>query len=257
MTIPALSEQEFIDLLVGNLPRGWFSVEDRAPGGATYITLHGAAKNDYTVYQKAIVAQRRGRITTAAGVELDDIATDFFGSTFMRYTNESDSNYRTRLVHRLFNPIGTTAGIVAIVTETLGTVPVVYTRANQIAASGGYNHDRNVNSLVPTYPCGGYSNGVNPYGGFFAYGVPQSCWAHPQGPYTGEGGQFGYNESGVYLLDIGAYQGLVTVQQPEPDDDHFLTFRQIMALITSLKPYATVAWVRVNGPTSTGGVPIM
>jgi len=69
-------------------------------------------------------------------------------------------------------------------------------------------------------------------------------------------GSIGYDEAGAYASDLGPYQCLIDIQQPEPTDEKFLTFDQIMRLVESLKPLATMCWVKVTGPVSNGGMPI-
>lgn len=70
-------------------------------------------------------------------------------------------------------------------------------------------------------------------------------------------GPLAYDQGGAYSSSYaGAYQALITVQQPEPDSAYFLRYAQIMALVDSLRPAGTTMWVRVIGPQSNGGVPI-
>jgi hypothetical protein len=241
------------------VPQPWFSVETKAVGGALYLILKAMATNDHATYQKLLQQEQSISLLTAVGSQVETIAQFFFGDTLPRFTGETDSAYKTRIVNFLFERFGTRQGMYNVLNAALGTPPVIHERNDLLDTFGGYLAAQD--GYLPTaYPSGGYYSPGQPiqnYGGIFAYDNASTPWAHPYGPYTGIGGQLGYNVHGTWLLEIGPYQALIDVQQPEPVDPHFLRYNQIMALITLIKPLGTVSWVKVIGPPSNGGLPLL
>lgn len=218
MLIENTTLNDFIQQLRNYLPVNWFSNAAVTPGGNTYALLKAEATSEKVINDDLIIVQNQISLVTATGDQIDAIARDFFGNTLPRLPSESDASYRARIVSRLFLRAGTRQAMYDGITAAVQTPPVIRERKGLIAGGG----------WMQTYPI------VRNFG--------------PIGWDTG---------TALYGIDLGPYQALIDVQQPEPTSDHFLTFSQIMALIQAIKPIATTMWVKITGPASTGGIPIM
>ena len=233
MSIEILSQSDFTQRLIGLMPANWIASEDLSPGGLSYALLDSFSANDNNNYSALEQIQESLFLTTATGVQIDNIAKDFFGNTFTRNSGESDQSYISRIVSRLFLPLGTKEGLVSAIQRSL-KVPNVdgsYTPVTPVILEG---NSANVS--------GGYSDGINVYGPL-AYG-PQS--AVPSGSAAG----------GLYAWQGGTftYQALITVQQPSQylsdgvtPNPYFMLYLDIMTLVDSVRPLATVLWVQVLG----------
>lgn len=220
MAVPTITDQEFIDWVVSYFPSTWFAETEKVSGGGLYAHASAIATGDIALYTKIRLFYNSLTFTNAAGTQIDEIVKDYFGSKLPRLPGELDADYVTRVVTRLMLPVGTREGMRLAIVSTIKTAPLIQERRDL----------RN--------PCG---------------------WARwtPGNKLTAQTyGDFAWSRAGTVYYNIGAFQALITVNQPEPEDPSFLTFDQIMALIDSVKPEATIMWVRVIGPSSTGGEPI-
>lgn len=220
MPVAPVTELEFTQWLISYFPSRWFSNEAQAPGGGLYATAAALASDDVKVYARVLQFYNSITLTNAVGTQIDDIVKDYFGNKLPRLPGEGDAAYKGRAVTRLMLPVGTREGMDLGVFSVVGTHPIILE-----------NRD-----------------------------LANSCgWAKwtPGNKYTAQVyGDFAWNRAGRFYLNLGAYQALITVYQPEPTSPNFLTFDQIMALVNSLKPEATIMWTQVIGPPSTSGVPI-
>lgn len=219
MPIPIVTEEEFVAWAKAALPTNWFS-QQALLGGGIHVSMSGLGSQDFVVYDKLLELQKSFRFQTAEGSQLDDLVKDYFGDKISRFSEETDNSFRNRALALLFIPLGTEVGIAEGIENTIGTTPILRERMTTLNSCGWAK---------------------------WSPGEPETAEIH---------GDFAWNLAGVTYYDMAAYQGLITVYQPEPEVEGFLTFGQIMKLIEALKPEATVMWVRVVGPTSTGGVPI-
>jgi hypothetical protein len=84
------------------------------------------------------VAKQR-RIGTADGVNLDQIAADFFGQKLGRFTAEGDDAFRTRIKANLLAPKATRQAVIDALVALTGLSPVVFEPGNT-TDTGGYGH---------------------------------------------------------------------------------------------------------------------
>lgn len=217
MPIPNVTKEEFLERLAALLPRGWFS-QEAVEEGNTHALLSAIADGDDVVYQQLLLVQQQLSLLTAAGDQLDAVVTDYFGENLPRLTGESDAAYRARAVAQLLLPVGTRPGLEAALGRALNSTPRI----------------------------------MEPGSSRLAGGYASSNWNNVYGPLA-------WNIAGMWFVasaSLDPYEGKITVQQPEPGTDYFMTYPQILKLIATVKPVGSKVWVRVLGPDSTGGVPI-
>jgi hypothetical protein len=220
VTIANVTQDDFTAWAKSALPTNWFSEEAKASGGNLYATLRAIAKGDETTYTNMLALQSSLTFTNAEGSQVDDLVRDYYGTKLKRQAGETDSSFKARALARLFVPVGTEQGMSDGIERTLGTEPIIITGRN-LTNPGGWARWQPGNNLTAE---------------LF--------------------GHFAWDE-GNFAVDLGPYQALITVYQPEPSSGQFLTYSQIMRLIEDLKPEATIMWVKVVGPPSNGGLPIM
>src|SRR5690348_16052335 len=69
------------------------------------------------IYSESAYVQLQMRISTATDINLDQIATDFFGVTGLpRDTNEGDISYRNRILANLLLERATRRGMIKVLT---------------------------------------------------------------------------------------------------------------------------------------------
>mgnify|MGYP003443158316 CR=1 FL=1 len=252
MTVPSVTQAEFAKRLASFFPVNWAGQDAHTVGVLSDIWA-GISQTDYVVHGKLLTVQQQISLLTAVGDQMDNIARDFFGDKFPRNSGESDSAYRTRIVTRLFQPIGTRPGMEDGIETALGTAPTVMEKT-EFYQTGAWSDNDDVASGA-AYDSGGYMDGSTVCGPF-AYDTSGAVLGAGSTISPAHPGAIGYDEAGAYALELGPYQCLIDIQQPEPDDDKFLTYGQIMRLVESLKPLSTICWVKITGPESTDGVPI-
>ncbi len=256
MVIQTLDQTYFLNQFIGMLPVNWFAAETTDPKGEVYCIAAALAAGDAANNTQTINFQRRVNLSTAVGSELDTLIQNFYKNKFPRMPGESDASYLTRFKNRLYAQHDTVGGMIAIIQDTLNETPVI--RENGIDLSNGYWADYTQFGHIRP---GGWADPaplvVTEYGGNFAYNENTAApWDAivPVPPVLT--GNMAWDVNGMWGTNLGPYQALIDVQQPEPIDPHFLTYRQIMSLITDIKPAGTVMWVRVIGPVASGGIPI-
>lgn len=102
--------------LVSLVPGGWFS---RAATIRDAV-LGGLADSLANIYSLIGTIKNQARIRTASGWVLDLIAWDFFGPDLVRYSGETDSQFRTRILANIFLPKLTRAAIQASIENLTG-----------------------------------------------------------------------------------------------------------------------------------------
>lgn len=188
--------------------------------------IQGLSNSSAFVYTLYIYAKLQTRILTATDGWLDMIAADYFGASLQRSANQSDANFRARIVVNMFRERGTRYAITKVLTDLTGRAPVIF-EPTRPADTGAYSAPNSGYSVA-----GGYGSMVIPYQGFI----------HAFRP-IGSGIPFiaGYGTSpGGYSTPSQVdYATLSQVANSVSDLD-------IYAAIDSVKPAGTIAWVRIT-----------
>jgi hypothetical protein len=264
---------ELTEQQANNLPLNWFGANalvkkddqfddgTRAvkKSGAAYATVKGFAKLDATIYEQLDTINNQFGLTNATGDQVEAIVADFFDDKLPRFAGETDAAYKSRFVTRLLSPTGTRQGMSDAILRMLGTAPIIKELAE--ASLTGCWSDWSNAANVYCYGGGGYLTTDTSSGstvltsGPLGYGVCGATFQPQTVPFGSN--PLAYNTDGSYSANLGPYQAFIDVTQPEPSDPKFKTYSQILALIDTFKPFGTTMWVRVQGPVSTGGIPIL
>lgn len=174
----------------------------------------------------------QARISTAGGVFLDIIASDFFGLFLSRRNAELDASLRTRIKKELLREKGTRAGLIAAVTDLTGRVPTVFEPGYTLDTGGwgvtgrmGYGVAGGYGSLV--LPFQFFINALRPLGG----GVASVAGYGHIGGFNGMTGGYGVGSI--------EYVSLAMVNSPVVDQD-------ILNVINDVKPVASIAWTTIS-----------
>ena len=100
----------------------WFN-NDSSP--ILDAVLYGWGATWAFIYSLYAYAKLQTRILTATDGWLDLIAGDFFGNGLLRYTGQSDSSYRSRIVASIFRERATRYAITKICQDITGRTPIV------------------------------------------------------------------------------------------------------------------------------------
>jgi hypothetical protein len=180
------------------------------------------------MYSLIAYAKLQTRIATATDGFLDLVAFDYFGSYIARRVNELDASLRARIKQNLLRQKATRAGIIKLLTDLTGNVPVVF---------------------EPWRPldCGAYGKNIFGYGVAGGYGsvvVPYQAFVTAYRPLT-QGIPFvaGYgNSQGAYsTASSGEWANLSESAGSVTDAD-------IYAAIADAKVEGTLVWVRIEDP---------
>ena len=159
------------------LPSRWFPVSRDGGPSATPVldgVLAGFGATWAAMYSLLSYTRLQTRIATATNVFLDLIAGDFFGTSLLRRSGETDAPFRSRIQQSLFAPRATRAALIKALTNLTGRAPAVFEPAY-------------------TYDTGGYGTPLQS-GGAFAYGMaggygslllPFQCFLIAYRPRTG------------------------------------------------------------------------
>jgi hypothetical protein len=97
------------------------------------------AKAGNIIYTQYAYTALQTRIKTATDTNLDLIAVDFFGPTgLLRRTNESDAQYRNRILINLIRIRGTRPAIVNVLQDLTGRTPFIF-EPSRPGDTGGYS----------------------------------------------------------------------------------------------------------------------
>ncbi|QBJ80503.1 hypothetical protein [Aquitalea sp. USM4] len=122
------------------LPRGWFPDSTPLLDGL----LWGYAQALAWLYSLYLFAKAQTRIKSATGGWLDIAAQDFFGTGLVRYSGQSDTSYRNRIVVNLFRERGTRNAMVKVLTDLTGRAPLIFEPA-RAADTGSYGATEVIN----------------------------------------------------------------------------------------------------------------
>lgn len=199
----------------------WFS--DDTP--VLDALLRGFAYAKSFVYGLIVYASLQTRIKTATDGWLDMIAADFFGSSLLRKSGQSDSSFRNRIIINLFRERATRNGLVRVLTDLTGRAPVVFEPQRPLD-TGSYG-----GPLIGYGVAGGYGSMMLPFQAFVTAYRPTSTGIPNVAGYGVSTG--GYSRaSQAEIASMNMIQGAVT------DDD-------IYAAIFSVKPVGTTIWTRI------------
>jgi hypothetical protein len=202
------------------IPR-WFS--DSTP--VLDALLRGFAYAKSFVYGLIVYAALQTRIKTATDGWLDMIAADFFGSSLLRKSGQSDASFRNRIIINLFRERATRNGLVKVLTDLTGRAPVVFEPQRPLD-TGSYG-----GPLIGYGVAGGYGSMLLPFQAFVTAYRPTSTGIPNVAGYGVSTG--GYSRaSQAEIASLNMIQGAVT------DDD-------IYAAIDSVKPVGTTIWTRI------------
>ena len=196
------------------LPQSWFA--DATPVLDGLLGGLGAAWGG--LYGLLRTVQAQTRIRTASGGFLDMIADDFFGSAFLRGTDEEDVPFEGRILQNLLRPRGTRQAVSQILGQLTGRQPVIFEPALS-SDTGGYSTD---------------ALGYGVAGAYGSLSLPYQCFVtayRPLGvgiPLVG-----GYGTSGPLV-----YANLAWIGTHVTDAD-------ILEAIVSVLPASTTAWTRI------------
>lgn len=161
--LPFASTGDQIDIL-GRLKRRlppWFG---NGPTPRLDALLTGPAWAFAQVYALWAYAKKQTRIASATGGWLDLIAADFFGSTLLRFANQSDTAFRARILASILGERATRAAVIKTVQVLTGRTPILrepsrvydgcaYAPAigSRTTGFGGYNSNLGYGSLTQPY----------------------------------------------------------------------------------------------------------
>jgi hypothetical protein len=194
------------------LPNNWFNQTSPLLNGV----LTGLGTGWAAVY--ALISAVRGvaRIATSTGAFLDSAAYDFFGTALLRWPNETDAAYLTRVQQEMLRPRGTRAAVVLALSELTGKMPIIFEPA-LTSDTGGYTLGG-----VGYGAAGGYGSLMLPFQAFITAFRPVGCGI----------AQIAGYDTGGYL----AYGNLPALQIDS----------QIFATVEATTPIGTVAWTRIS-----------
>lgn len=199
----------------------WFS--DDTP--VLDALLRGFAYAKSFVYGLIVYAALQTRIKTATDGWLDMIAADFFCSSLLRKSGQSDASFRNRIIINLFRERATRNGLVRVLTDLTGRAPVVFEPQRPLD-TGSYG-----GPLIGYGVAGGYGSMLLPFQAFVTAYRPTSTGIPNVAGYGVSTG--GYSRaSQAEIASLNMIQGAVT------DDD-------IYAAIDSVKPVGTTIWTRI------------
>jgi len=202
------------------LPTRWFA--DTSP--ILDALLAGLAMSWSGLYSLLSYVRSQCRITTATGVFLDIISSDYFGAALPRRTGEVDSAYSSRICNNLLATRATRAGLVQALKNLTGRIPVVFEPLNA-RDTGGYNLTLGYNTI------GGYGSMNLPYQFLLtAYRPDNSSIGNASGYNKGPGG---YDTAPLYYADMTGFSGTVTDEE-------------IYAAVAAVVPTTSIAWTQIS-----------
>lgn len=215
--------------LKSTLPK-WFGDSNPILDGL----LQGLAWAGAFVYSLYAYAKLQTRIKTATDGWLDLIAADFFGTTLLRQTNQSDASFRARIIINLFRERATRAGIIKVLEDLTGRTPTVF-EPMRPADTGCY---------------GGPTLGYGMAGGYGSMLLPFQCFVDAYRP-TSTGipdvSGYGLANYGATYGGPGGYGVASQIEYASLDMiQGAVTDADIYSAIDAVKPAATIIWTRIN-----------
>ena len=208
------------------LPQGWFA--DDAPILAGL--LNGLASVWASLYALVIFLRGQTRIATASAGWLDLIARDYGGARWARQSGETDTAFRTRILHNLRRLRGTRGALIGNMTELTGRTPLVFEPANA-ADTGGY---------------GSAGLAWNTAGGWGSLNLPYQCFVtayRPKGGGIANVGGWGEADTDFAL---GGWNSGALAWGNASLISGTVTDAQMLAAVVESLPAATIAWTALS-----------
>ena len=227
--IPLYDADGFAQRLAALTPSQWSSLTARSPGGVLYALLKAVGGNMAVQESGLLYAQQSIYLTQATGAALDLAALDFFGTSIMRASGESDSAFRARLMANLLLPAATRQALSAALTSLTGVVPrIIYPWSP--ADTGGWGLSYwDVDTPVTPFRW----TGVAPYQGFIETPLPTSNDLMGTNPVPCYDDGIYWDVAGSLLADLTFIGGGISA---------------VDAAINAVKPEGVVAWVKITQP---------
>ena len=209
------------------LPDRWFA--DETP--VLFALLHGFGAIWAALYQQIAFVVTQSRLATVSGAFLDMAAVDYKGAAFLRRLNETDTQFRARVLP-IFRDKVTRAAVLARLLDLTGN-PAIIIEPSRPADTGGYG-----------IACG--------YGAGGAYGslvTPNQFFVQATRP-AGQGlaGFGGYGGPGGYGAGMG--YGDITQELPHVTD------ADIYEAIDATRPLGSIAWTALAGSGAPAPAPL-
>jgi hypothetical protein len=216
MASDPINSDDMLSRLKSLVPGGWFASALAPVRDAVFGGLADALANTHALL---FSVKLQTRIATASGWFLDLIAWDFFGSRFLRFTAESDTAWRSRIIKEILRPRQTRAAIAQALFDLTGRQPKII-------------------ELWNPYDCGGYDIGTLAYDTAGCYGDlsrNNQIFVTAYRP-SGEGVPYvtGYDD-GAGGYDVGS--------------NEYIDMSWVAAQVTDAEIYATVANTVAAGVT--------
>lgn len=211
--------------LLALLPAGWFG--DTTPVLTALLQGLGAAFSRFWSLLQAVILQTR--IKTATGMFLDLISADFFGVRLLRFVDESDAAFQTRVLQALLRPRATRSALTTALLQLTGSAPVIFEPA-RTTDTGGYT----IGGIG--YGSGTGATGFESGGGWGSLALPYQFFItvfRPAGGGIAELAGYGTGGIPVYASLSMEVTGIA---------DSF-----IQAAVPPLLPAGTTAWMRLSG----------
>lgn len=175
------------------------------------LAIKAAAQVYSFIYSFYTFAKKQIRIRTSTGEFIDLAAEDFLGDNFKRRKDESDDDYKNRLLANIFPYPPTRAGMIRALENLTGRTPIIY----ESELDGGYYN-------------------VNLFYNISTYGFDQPYVAYiiayrPKTKFTG----------GVYALNRNTFLNRTAFAYQEADFNISVTDQDIYDLINRVKCYGT------------------
>lgn len=208
----------------------WFG----SSAGLLAALLDGLAWAGSFVYSLIDYTRLQTRIKTATDAWLDLIALDFFGDSLRRYSGQSDASFRSRIIINLFRERATRAAVISVLKDLTGRTPIVVEPARP-ADTGCYG-----GPTIGYGVAGAYGSLLLPYQAFVTAFRPAGTGVPKVGPYglANYGATLG-NPGGYGVASEIEYASLSMIQGDVTDAD-------IAAAVDSVKPAATIIWLRIQ-----------
>lgn len=214
--------QDVVNRVNATLPP-WFG-QDVTP--ITTGVINAFAEAGKIIYGEYAYSVLQTRIKSATDTFLDLISQDFFGNQLPRFANESDSQFRNRILINLIRIRGTRQAIIQVLKDITGRTPKVF-EPQRALDTGGYS-------------LGGWGYGVA--GGWGSLLMPYQALCIAYRPINK-----GVPYVGGYGTSVGAYStpsqlewaNFSQVEVTVPDS-------MIYAAIDNVKSAGTVIWTQIQ-----------
>lgn len=113
---------DFLSRIKALVPKKWFGAGSTPVLDAVLSAPAAIFAANYTLLTYVV---QQTRIRTATGPFLDLISQDYFNGSLPRFANESDANFRARILANLFIGGPTRGDLTAVLTEITGRAPTI------------------------------------------------------------------------------------------------------------------------------------